>query len=236
MDTKDIALALTQGTNDVWIQLLEGWRNEEISSKLKDTLISSGTVFDENLFLSLVQGREGYVFPDTYLIPLTATEQDIAALLLRTFDEKVTQGLASDISQSSRSLDQIIIMASLIEREAKTDSTRKIISGILWKRLDQGWPLQVDATLQYSLGFNQRTGSWWTPPTSQDKNFDSPYNTYKYTGLPPAPICSPSLSSIKAALNPESSNYWFYLTDGEGIMHYATTLEAHNQNIRTYLH
>jgi UPF0755 protein len=100
--------------------------------------------------------------------------------------------------------------------------------------LENDWPLQVDATLQYALGLNPQTQAW-TPPTALDKTVDSPYNTYLHPGLPPAPICSPSLDSIRAVLNPIQSPYWFYLTDNQNNTHYAITLDEHNQNINQFL-
>jgi UPF0755 protein len=123
-------------------------------------------------------------------------------------------------------------MASLIEREARIDTSRQMVSGILWKRLDNAWPLQVDATLQYVKGGKN---DWWPEPLAVDKSLNSPYNTYQNTGLPPAPIANPSLSSIKAALSPTDSAYWYYISDLQGNMHYGVTLDDHNANVNQYL-
>lgn len=235
MSVAEIAKNLTTGTLDTWVTLLEGWRREEIATELTKVMAEAGAPFDENTFLNLTQGKEGYLYPDTYLIPVGASEAKIASILENTFDQKITQELAADIQGSGRSLEDIVTMASLVEREARSDTARKMVSGILWKRLDAGWPLQVDATLQYAKGYDAKDQTWWTPPTSLDKQVNSPYNTYKNPGLPPGPIASPSLSAIKAALNPTPSDYWFYLTGNDNLMHYGITTEDHSQNIANYL-
>jgi UPF0755 protein len=110
-----------------------------------------------------------------------------------------------------------------------------MVSGILWKRLDNDWPLQVDATLQYAKGYDERTKDWWAEPLAADKDITSSYNTYKNQGLPPGPICAPSESSINAAVYPEGSEYWYYISDLNGNMHYAQDLTQHNANINTHL-
>ena len=115
-----------------------------------------------------------------------------------------------------------------------------MVAGILLKRLKADWPLQVDATLQYALA-NFRCSqiktdcNWWLIPTAADKKTDSLYNTYKYKGLPPTPICNPGLVSIEAVVYPQDSDYWFYLSDKKGQMYYARTVEEHNSNIQKYL-
>ena len=147
----------------------------------------------------------------------------------------IVQLLPDLVFTDLKTLNQVITLASLIEREAKTDSSRKIVAGILYNRLGIDMALQVDATLQYIKGYNPIHKDWWAPPLAQDKNIDSLYNTYKYPGLPPGPICSPSLSSIEAALNPSSSNYLYYITDNQGNMHYAVSFDQHNKNVNTYL-
>src|SRR5581483_2493272 len=118
--------------------------------------------------------------------------------------------------------------ASIIERETKSEEERPIVAGILLKRINAGWPLQADATIQYALGN-------WDPVNADDLKIQSPYNTYLNTGLPPTPICNPGLSSINAAKNPTQSNYWYYLHDKDGQIHYATTIDEQNANIAKYL-
>jgi UPF0755 protein len=123
-------------------------------------------------------------------------------------------------------------MASIIERETKTNEERPVVAGILWKRLENDWPLQVDATLQYAIANSE---TWWPILTKEDLEINSSYNSYKFTVLPPTPIASPGLSSIKASANPQDSDYWFYIHDPEAQIHYAETIEEHNNNIRKYL-
>lgn len=231
MNVNTIARTLTHGSEDVWVTLVEGWRREEIAAALAKVLPN----FNQAEFLNLTENKEGYLYPDTYLIPLTATESDLVSLLENTFNQKVSRNLRDEIAASNKSLASILTMASLIEREAKTSPSRKMVSGILWKRLENGWPLQVDATLQYAIGYDPVHQTWWREPLAADKEIVSPYNTYQNQGLPPGPICSPSLSSIEAAINPTASDYWFYLTGNDNQMHYAKTTAEHAQNIAKYL-
>ena len=132
---------------------------------------------------------------------------------------------------------QVLILASLVEREARQSSTREKVAGIILKRYLADWPLQIDATVQYVLGYQPNEKSWWKKELSEeDLKIDSPFNTYINKGLPPDPICNPSLSSIKAVINAdENTPYWYYLTDNQGVMHYAITLEEHQNNINKYL-
>jgi UPF0755 protein len=235
MTAQEIAVALTEGRQDIWITLLEGWRREEMAEALEEVFVEVGGVFDKDKFLTLTENQEGRLFPDTYLFPIDATEETVVSILTNTFDRKLTDEMRQAISNSGRSLNQIITMASLIEREARDETSRPLVSGILWKRLDNGWPLQVDATLQYAKGYNQVEKTWWRPPSAADKSIASAYNTYANVGLPPGPICAPSASSLRAAIYPVSSDYWFYLTDTKGSMHYAETIEEHNANVDLYI-
>lgn len=219
MTTQDVAKELTHGFLDVWVTTLEGWRVEEIANRLvKDLDIP------EAEFLKVAQ--EGYMFPDTYLIPRDASASAIAKIFLDTFEEKVPEGVSEDV----------VTLASIVEREGRTDEDRPIIAGILRKRLDAGWPLQADATLQYALGYQSNEKSWWKKSlTSQDKKIRSPYNTYLNPGLPPGPIANPGLSAIRAVLTPEETEYWYYLHDPDGGVHYGRTLEEHEANIDRFL-
>jgi UPF0755 protein len=181
---------------------------------------------DAEMFAREARGHEGYLFPDTYFLLPTATSGDVIAVLRSTFDEKTRDLIAST---SDRSLADIIIMASLLEEEARTPDDKRIVAGILWKRLREGKRLQVDAPFAYLLGKASHE------LTVDDLGIDSPYNTYRYGGLPPAPITNPGLESIEAAVEPVETPYWFYLSDEEGVIHYATTFEEHVENKRRYL-
>jgi UPF0755 protein len=144
------------------------------------------------------------------------------------FNTKV-EPLGPDIAASGHTLQEIIVMASIIEREARRDEDRKMVSGILWNRIGKDMPLQVDAVFGYI--YSRQTYS----PSFHDLAVDSPYNTYHNAGLPPGPICNPSLSSIEAALHPTPSKYLYYITGRDGLMHYATTYKQHSANVSVYL-
>lgn len=227
MSALEIAQELTHGTLDRRVTIIEGWRSEEIASIFNFHISEKSRKEGFSIF----KEHEGYLFPDTYLIPQDASAGAVIKILKKNFDQKI-ESLLSDIQKSDLSLKQIIILASIVEREAKHDQDRPIVAGILVKRWQNGWLLQVDATIQYLIG---KEGEWWPKVKKADLKVDSPYNTYLYPGLPPAPICNPSLSTIKAVIYPEQTDYWYYLSDKEGKMRYAKTLEEHNQNIRRYL-
>ena len=132
--------------------------------------------------------------------------------------------------------DEGVILASIGEREGK-GADRQIIAGILYNRLRDNHPLQADATLQYALGYQSEERNWWKKTLyNEDKEIVSPYNTYRNTGLPPTPISNPGLESFKAAANPTPTDYYYYLHDKEGGVHFAKTLEEHNTNIQEFLH
>lgn len=232
MSTPEIAQALTQGTNDVWITIPEGWRREEIARSLAEQELDS---FDEKEFERLTQGKEGRLFPDTYLVPRQTTEEHIVALLERTFERKILEDLATEIESSAYDFQDALIMASIVEREARGAEEMKVVAGILWNRIEIGMPLQADATLQYVKGINSQDGSWWSPPTAADKSLQSPFNTYLNPGLPPRPISNPGLNAIQAALHPTKTSYLYYIHDLEGTVRYAETLDQHNANVNRYL-
>lgn len=219
---------LMHGTQDVWITVPEGWRIEEIATEVAQSLD-----IPESEFLSIAQ--EGYMFPDTYRVPVDATAGAVIATFEQNFTKKVFQSIR-EFSNGNVNLVDTIILASLVEREGKTDSDRPIIAGILKNRLDIGMPLQVDATLQYALGYQSKEKSWWKKElTDQDKKVDSPYNTYMNIGLPPGPISNPGLSAIRAVINPQKTDYLYYLHDANGGAHYAKTLDEHTRNIQKYI-
>ena len=184
--------------------------------------------FDQDKFLALSQDEEGYLFPDTYFFSSFITEEDIVKEMRRNFDRQLAD-LFPAIVNSGKSLDEIVIMASILEKEARTTESRRIISGILWKRIEAGMRLQVDAVFPYIIGKNT------FDLTTEDLFYESPYNTYRHEGLPPGPIANPSRDAIEAALYPQSSPFWFYLSDLLGKMHYATNHDDHVRNKNRYL-
>jgi UPF0755 protein len=228
MDARTIAQELTHGILDVWVTTLEGWRDEEIATQLAKDLD-----IPENQFLQYASS--GYMFPDTYNIPRDATGAAVAKIFLDTFNNKVTQQMRQDALKTGLTFNQTITLASLVEKEGK-DQDRPVIAGILLNRFKLGMPLQVDATLQYALGYQPFEKTWWKKElTDDDKKINSLYNTYINVGLPPGPIANPGLASITAAIYPATTDYLYYLHDTTGAVHYAKTVEEHNANIRKYL-
>jgi UPF0755 protein len=145
-----------------------------------------------------------------------------------------------EISGSDLTLAGIVTLASIIERETKKDEERGVVAGILLNRLEIGMGLQADATVQYAIATINCQGvttdcDWWPQLSKENLTVNSPFNTYRFRGLPPAPIANPGMSSLKAAINPQATDYLYYLHDPEGIIHYAVTLAEHNENVRKYL-
>lgn len=182
--------------------------------------------FDSEKFISI--GQEGYLFPDTYFFLPNVEAEFVAAAMKKNFNAKI-QELMPQIEEFGRPFEDVIIMASIIETEARKKNTRRMIADVLWRRLDIGMPLQVDVSFKYVNGKV-------TPDlTLDDLEIDSLYNTYKYAGLPPTPIANPGLGAIEAAITPIKSSYLFFLSGRDGIMRYARTFEEHKQNRRLYL-
>lgn len=172
---------------------------------------------------------EGYLFPDTYQFYADDTPADVIRRMLANFDAKINTPLFSDAVKTDYPLDQVIIMASIIEREVISDEDMALVSGVLWKRLNDGIGLDVDATVRYALQ------KWDEPLTYQDLQTESPYNTRKWRGLPPGPISNPGLRAIQAALRPQASDYYYYLSAPSGQTIFSRNLEEHNINKAKYL-
>jgi UPF0755 protein len=179
-------------------------------------------------FRSAGEPYEGYLFPDTYLFLPTATADSIVSAMRMNFDARIAS-VTPDIRTSGHTLSDIVTMASLLEREAKSFQDKKMVAGILWNRIRIGMPLQVDAVFGYI--HDRDTYS----PTFADLQVDSPYNTYRNKGLPPGPIDNPGLDSIEAAATPAKTSDLYYLTGTDGRMHYAATFAEHKQNRALYL-
>jgi UPF0755 protein len=232
MTLLEIAEKLTEGTDDVWITVVEGWRAEEIAEMMVD---QGFTEFDKAKFLELAHGAEGRLYPDTYLVPRMITAESLVSLLTNTFEKKITQGLADEFEASDLTQQENIILASIVEREARGPEDMRNVAGILKNRLKINMALQADATLQYAKGYNAAQQDWWAEPLAADKELNSPFNTYKNPGLPPRPISNPGMDAIRAVLNPVESDNLFYIHDLKGMPHYAKTLDEHNENVNEYL-
>lgn len=236
---KLVALLL-KGPTQVWVTIPEGLRREEIAEKFEDR----GNFRQE--FLELTRDKEGFLFPDTYLFPKDVKASLVVTTLTNTFDKKfkkeIGENYKSDPSgaEASLTLQQIVNLAAILERETLTEAEKPIVAGILLKRLGAGWPLQADATVQYAVAsakckVHSAQCKWWEPVTKADLAIKSLYNTYLHRGLPPSPIANPGIGSIKAVVNPVASDYWFYLHDSKGQIHYASTTQEHNENVRKFL-
>jgi UPF0755 protein len=249
METSKIISLLTNGeTAKEKLTIIEGWDLRDIAQYLKNKNIASEEEFyaitgnptgesksvntnnysllsDKPSDLSL----EGYLFPDTYYIDKTDDLESIVNKMLTNFGSKLTLDLKSEIKRQNKTIFEIITMASIIEKEVKTPEDKKIVSGILWKRIDEGMRLQVDATVLYAMG--EKNSKVYTKNTQ----IDSPYNTYRIDGLPLGPISNPGIDSIIAAIYPDKTDYYYYLSAPNGETIWAKTLQEHNNNKIKYL-
>ncbi|MBI5400796.1 MAG: endolytic transglycosylase MltG [Candidatus Yonathbacteria bacterium] len=222
-----LAFRLAEGVSGIpaiRVTIPEGTPNKEVAAILGEKLFK----FDTAFFFDHTRPFEGYLFPDTYFLSGGATPQEVEAVMRTNFDKK-TEGLKTRIASSGHSLRDIVIMASILEREATTDADRELVAGVLWKRIKNGMPLQVDAPFLYLLG--KKSGEL----TQSDLQIKSAYNTYRNLGLPGGPIGNPGLATIRASAMPKESPYLYYLSDDKGMMHYAKTFEEHKMNKEKYL-
>ena len=259
-DAKDLSLAdivrvLTRGLgaiNEKELTIVEGWgiddigkyleaqgigtRREffEIAGRPQRTVLQGqkGMSFENFEFLSDKPdsvGVEGYLFPDTYRVQKDAKAEAVVRVMLENFDKKLTEEMRVDITAQGKTIFDIVRMASIVEKEVPHEEDRPIIAGILWKRLDIGMALQVDSTLNYA------TGGKNAALTNAELKIDSPYNSYKYRGLPPTPIGNPGLSAIRAAIYPRHTAYLYFLSGKDGKTYFGKTLDEHNENKARYL-
>ncbi len=220
---------LQKGPQEVWVTLPEGLRREQISSKIGAAVgfTDTQTKAFASSFLTLTKDDEGYLFPETYLVPKDVTPEKAISFLKNTFEKKFPN-----------STKEQVILASLLERETRTDSEKPIIAGILQNRIALGMPLQVDASVQYAKAnatCAPNCTEWWPTVYLDDYKLKSAYNTYEFSGLPPAPIANPGLSSLEAAANPSKNDYLYYIHDKNGVVHFAKTYDEHLANVQKYL-
>lgn len=228
MTASEIAQILTHGTLDIWVTIPEGKRAEEIADILKIKIPS----YDES-WRTLLAQNEGFLFPDTYLIPKDASSDIVLSLMKNNFEKKFSSIPNAPSDPAKRK--KVVIIASIVEREAKFSEDRSLVASVIFNRLSIGMKLDIDATVQYSLGFQENQKTWWKRGlTRADLKLDSSYNTYINAGLPPTPISNPGIDVLQAVINPAKTDYLYYLSDKLGHNHYAKTLEEHNANIRRY--
>lgn len=236
MSVTEIAKSLTHAsTKSIRVTIPEGLRRQEIALIFEKAFSNiEAKTFSSTEFISQTENKEGRLFPDTYdFDPKASTSAVIARL------EKRYQDILTELKISDQDQNRVTVIASLLEREAASSKEMPEIAGVIENRLGASWPLQIDATVQFALSTircRKLDCSWWPDNLSKsDLQINSPYNTYQNQGLPPKPISNAGKSALQAAANPKKTSAWFYLHDTEGEIHFANTIEQHNQNVCTYL-
>ena len=235
MNAWEIASVISKEPYMKWIVIPEGYRKEQMAELLQDAFNWSDEEADKWVTVDTAMDfdhTEGVYFPDTYLIPVDEEPFKVAERLRAKFNEQFAP-LAEEVAQQNIRWTTLLKIASIVQREAAGKDDMPLIAGILWNRLLKGDRLEVDATLQYIKG-NKEDG-WWPTVKPEDKQLNSPYNTYRNKGLPPHPISNPGITAMKATLYPEKTDCFFYLHDEEGNIHCAKTYEGHKANIEKYL-
>ena len=211
--------------------ILSGWRLEEIAASLP----TSGLTFPPEDFIALVQkeNAEGFLLPGTYELPRATTAEALLVTLRTTFDAAITNELKDGFDQHGLSLQEAVILASIVEREAVVTDEMPLIASVFLNRLVSNISLDADPTVQYAVGFNESQNTWWTNPISAaDLQYNSPYNTYLYPGLPPGPICNPSTNALRAVAFPAQTPYYYFRAtcDDSGLHFFAETFQEHVNN------
>ena len=229
----------TARPNEIFVTIPEGFTTQKTAALLDRGGVIKGSdysalavsgQFSYDFLKDLPPGTslEGFLFPDTYLIPRNGTARQLITSQLENFDSHWNAARKALATQRKLSVVQVMTIASMIEREARFDDDRLLVASVIYNRLNAGWPLQVDATVLYAKGV------WQSTVTTDDRKIDSPYNTYLHTGLPPGPIANPGIKAIDAALQPAQTAYFFYLSDPQGHNHYARTNAEFAQLLKQY--
>lgn len=239
----DIARKLQDATPEqITFVILPGWRMEEIAISLAtsglnitlDEFLAAARSAPPGLdFLPASTSTEGFLYPDTYILSRETTAEALVGEFLRNFSLHLTADLREGFTRQDLDVYQAVTLASIVQREAVVPDERAQIASVFFNRLRAGVKLDTDPTVQYALGFNTVQNTWWTNPLSAaDLQFDSPYNTYIYSGLPPTPIANPSLSALQAVAFPAETPYYYFRArcDGSGLHNFAVTFEEHLQN------
>lgn len=227
---------------EVFFSVLPGWRMEEIAAALPTSGLpitpgeflaaaSAPTVYPD--LIPAGKSAEGYLYPDTYVLPRTTTADQLVSVLIQGFLSHLPNDYPDAFFLHGLTLHEALTLASIIQREAVVDNEMPLIASVFYNRLAIGMSLQTDPTVQYALGYNSLQETWWTTPLSAfDLEFDSPYNTYLYPGLPPGPISNPDLPALEAVAFPAESPYFFFQAkcDSSGLHNFTETFEQHEQN------
>jgi len=220
--------------NDIKITIPEGFSVKQIDERLSQAgLIDQGDLINLKLsaisYLPSAISFEGYLFPDTYIFSKKAAVEEIIQKMLDNFDKKITAEIQKEIARQDKNLEEIVNLASIVQQESTSSEEMAKIAGVFYNRLNIGMALQSDATINYITGNGMRQ------PLLEDTKIDSPYNTYKYKGLPPTPICNPGIEAIKAAIWPEQHDYFYFLHPLSSPTVFSKTLEEHNINKAKWL-
>jgi UPF0755 protein len=240
----EIAAAFQNPTpTEAVLVVLAGWRMEEIAAALPTSGLDilpadfiSAASAPGNIPDLLPAGAtaEGFLYPDRYTLPRTTTASQLVSVLLSNFTLHLTADLQDGFSRHSLTVYEAVVLASIIEREAVVEEEMPMIASVFYNRLVIGMKLESDPTVQYALGYNPVQGTWWTNPLNlYDLQYDSPFNTYVYGGLPPAPISNPSLAALQAVAFPAQTPYYYFMArcDGSGKHNFSETFEEHKKNI-----
>jgi UPF0755 protein len=229
-------LEIARGLGDpsllrVNLVILAGWRVEEIA----DSFAGLGLNFSPDDFIHQVKSnqKEGYLFPGSYAVERNTEVEELIEVFYQGFLTNFTSELEQSISGKGLTLHEAVILASIIEREAVLEEEMPLIASVFYNRLNSGLNLAADPTVQYALGYTAEQNTWWKNPlTLSDLELPSPYNTYEKPGLPPGPICNPSLSALEATANPAETSYFYFRAacDNSGKHLFAETFDEHLNN------
>jgi len=228
--------ALSKGPVELWVTIPEGLRREEVVEKVITGLELSDSKADifRSDFLTQTKGLEGQLFPDTYLFGREATPSQVIKAMQDNFNKKY--GEVEKTKTTTLTKNEIVTLASIVQREAITPEDMKGVASVLMNRKNSGMNLGSDVTVEYALGYDKTEKTWWKKDLTADElTISSPYNTRKYIGLPPGPIANPGLVALQAAGNPPKTDYLYFLSDHDGALHYGKTLAEHTRNIQMYL-
>ncbi len=247
MNMREIAQALQKASfEEVMITIPEGWRAEQVAELLTDENIMDGPTFlavvrqghgiDHPLLVDRPTGAsyEGYLFPDTYRLPANGSPEDLISRMLDNMAGKLPANAVEMASLQGYTFYEILTIASIVEREAVVPQERPIIASVYLNRLNNGMFLQADPTVQYAMGYQLETDQWWKTPVTLEEysQVDSIYNTYLYGGIPPGPISNPGADSITATLQPEETDYLFFMgCGGDGRHVFAIDFAVHEANV-----
>lgn len=234
MTVQQIVAMLARGeTSYQQITIPEGYTVEQIANLLQEKKLGNASFFKTaaqsfvpyaymvNNNSNVIYKAEGYMFPNTYRITKGTTEEQILGMMTLQFDKQFTESMRAKASEMGLSIKDVIILASLVEKEAQLPGDRPLIAGVFLNRLKKDMPMQSCATIQYILGYPK------PELTVQDTEISSPYNTYQHMGLPPGPIANPGIAAINAVLYPQSTDFVYFVADKQGAHHFSKTYEEH---------